>query len=694
MRSTLLVLALALPLAAAPKEIVLDHDDIEVTEDVVVKPGTYVVIDANGDGVLHVAKDGVTIDFQGATLLGATDDVMQDAMTGIGVSLAGRKGVTVRNAQLSGLLAAIVASHCTGVTIEGCTFKRNRAMHLKSTPEAEDGADWLWPHENDDLQWRKNYGAGISLEDCAECVVRKCTARAQQNGLLLTRCSKAQVYDNDMSYLSGWGLAMYRTCDSVISHNSFDWCVRGYSHGVYARGQDSSGILVFEQSSRNVFAYNSATHGGDGFFLYAGHETTKRTGKGGCNGNLVYHNDFSCAVANGIEATFSDGNQFVDNTLEDCDYGVWGGYSYNTYIAGNTIRGSLTAGIAIEHGHDNVIEGNTFERNGRGVKLWASPNPDFDKGPYGKNQDTKSHGYKIGGNCFDDMKTAFEIADTAGGPLDENSFPGDGRPHQADPSRSRKVDPAKLSGERDAFLPAGHRRGRQYMIIDEWGPYDFSAPRVFPREVTAWDEATFHVLGPETDFEVQGASDGVVVEPARGKLPAAIKVHRKDASRPSYLPFSFNVSIAGAKQAIGVKGAILSATWDVAFFAWTKDPREDAAAWKTLIGGTPARKETLAKLAFAWGGGGPEGMAPDHFGTVATTEMTLPAGKYAVKTTSDDGVRVWIDGKPVIDNWTWHGPTEDKATVDLVEGKHAIRVEHFEIDGFSVLSFAIDRAKE
>ncbi len=694
MRSTLLVLALALPLAAAPKEIVLDHDDIDVTEDVVVKSGTYVVIDANGDGVLRVKADGVTIDFQGATLLGATDDVMQDVMAGIGISLEGRKGVTVKNAQLSGFLAAIVASHCSGCTIEGCTFRRNRAMHLKSTPEAEDGADWLWPHENDDLQWRKNYGAGISLEDCQDCVVRKNTARSQQNGLLLTRCSKVQVYDNDMSYLSGWGLAMYRTCDSVVAHNSFDWCVRGYSDGVYARGQDSAGILVFEQSSRNVFAYNSATHGGDGFFLYAGHETTKRTGKGGCNGNLVYKNDFSCAVANGIEATFSDGNQFVENTLEDCDYGVWGGYSYNTYMAGNHLARNLTAGIAIEHGHANVIEGNVFEANARGVKLWASPNPDFDKGPYGQNQDTTSHGYTISWNRFDHAEGSLEIADTPGGPYDENRFDGE-KTHEAFIALwSRTIEPPKVPGERDAFLPAGHRRGRKYMIIDEWGPYDFSTPRVFPREVTAWDEATFHVLGPEVDFEVQGASDGVEVAPAKGKLPATIKVRRKDASGPSYLPFSFNVVIAGAKQAIGVKGALLTAKWDVSFFAWTADPRTDDAAWKALVAGTPARKETLTKLSFAWGGGGPEGMAPDHFGTVATTEMTLPAGKYAVKTTSDDGVRVWIDGKIAIDNWTWHGPTEDKATIDLAEGKHSIRVEHFEIDGFSVLSFAIDRAKE
>ena len=33
-------------------------------------------------------------------------------------------------------------------------------------------------------------------------------------------------------------------------HNRVDWCVRGYSHTFYNRGQDSAGILIYEQSSQ------------------------------------------------------------------------------------------------------------------------------------------------------------------------------------------------------------------------------------------------------------------------------------------------------------------------------------------------------------------------------------------------------------------------------------------------------------
>ena len=42
-----------------------------------------------------------------------------------------------------------------------------------------------------------------------------------------------------------------------IVGNRIDYNVRGYSHGFFRRGQDSAGILMFEQCQRNVIAFNS-----------------------------------------------------------------------------------------------------------------------------------------------------------------------------------------------------------------------------------------------------------------------------------------------------------------------------------------------------------------------------------------------------------------------------------------------------
>ena len=79
------------------------------------------------------------------------------------------------------------------------------------------------------------------------------------------------------------------------------------------------------------------------------------------------------------------------------------------------------------------------------------------------------------------------------------------------------------------------------------------------------------------------------------------------------------------------------------------------------------------------------------FATIAETTLTLPAGTYEIVTVSDDGVRVRVNGETALENWTWHGPTEDRATITLPDGEHRIRVEHFELDGYAMLSFRIRR---
>jgi hypothetical protein len=57
---------------------------------------------------------------------------------------------------------------------------------------------------------------------------------------------------------------------------------------------------------------------------------------------------------------------------------------------------------------------------------------------------------------------------------------------------------------------------------------------------------------------------------------------------------------------------------------------------------------------------------------------------------SDDGIRVSVDGKPVIENWTWHGPTHDSGTLDFAADKTVeIVAEHFQIDGYAVLLFSL-----
>jgi len=311
--------------AASPPEFRIASDDVRISQScrIVIDPAT-VVEDRNGNGVIHVAASNVTIEFAADSILrGAPDGRTPDEYRGYGIRINGHDNVTIRGARICGFHAGLWATGSNGLTLEDIDASDNRRARLKSTPLAENGADWLFPHNNDDNEWLINYGAALYVEDSNNITVRRCRVRHGQNALCLDRVNDSQVYENDFSFNSGWGIALWRSSRNTITRNACDFCVRGYSHGVYNRGQDSAGILMFEQNNDNLVAENSATHGGDGFFGFAGREALGETTQHpldwhksrGNTRNRLIANDFSYAPAHGIEMTFSHGNVFHGNRL-------------------------------------------------------------------------------------------------------------------------------------------------------------------------------------------------------------------------------------------------------------------------------------------------------------------------------------------------------------------------------------------
>jgi len=633
---------------------------------------------------IRVVADGVTLDLGEAELVGPRSGGDPDSYVGVGILVERRKNVTIKGGRVRGFRCAILVKDCENVVIESVDVSGNFRQRLKSTPAREDATDWLRPHHNDEQQWRKKYGAGICLERCKSCDVRECTGRHQQNGLLLDRAEDCRVLDNDFSFNSGWGIALWRSSRNLVSQNKCDWCVRGYSHGVYARGQDSAGILLFEQCSDNVVFRNSATHSGDGFFLYAGEETLRKTGQGGCNDNLVAYNDFSHAVANAIEATFSRRNRFLGNRCNDSHYGVWAGYSYETLIEGNTIAGNRYAGVAIEHGRDNRIVFNTFHRNRVGIRLWWDEDKELLATKFGERHHGRSESYQIAVNTFDRDGTAIELVDTSRVHIGSNDFDEVGKAvvtrgtckevtrGDAHDFHGTKIE-REMPQHRDVFLPAGHPRGRKHILVNEWGPLDPAKPHVFPRRVVAWEECLFRAGGGLPRIEVEGDVDVTVDE--RGFAVRA----RKDGMQP----FRGTVSIGG--RTFPFEGVVLRASWTVRHWRWEKDPRE---AWSVPAG---AKEKKAPRIDFPWGSGGPGGFR-DRFATHASATMSLPKGRYELRTVSDDGVRVKIDGEVVQEDWTHHAPREMRTVVEL-GGEHRFEIEHFELDGHAVLRFHLGPVK-
>src|SRR5882762_10038127 len=396
------MLLLVLVLAQAPIEL---QAGMIITQSVQVVPKTYRLTGAP----IIVWGNNITIDFRGATLQGTDPGADPDQARDTAIVIDGGSNIRIIQARIRGYKIGILARGTRQLTLRANDLSDNWKPRLFSLIEHESLVDWLSFHHNDKDEWLR-FGAAIYLQDVTGATVRGNIVLGGMNGLLLVHTTGALIRDNNFSFNSGLGIGLYRSSDDTIIRNQIDYNVRGYSHRFYTRGQDSADLLLFEQSSRNVVALNSLTHGGDGVFLWAG-QTTMDSGTGGANDNLFYGNDVSYATANGVEATFSR-NEIIANRAWGSEYGVWGGYSFQTEIVGNDFRGNRT-GVAIEHGQDNVIANNRFDHDSTAIRLWADSIEPSDWG-YPKHHDTRSRDYRIAGNQYIGNKTLWLIRNTSG----------------------------------------------------------------------------------------------------------------------------------------------------------------------------------------------------------------------------------------------------------------------------------------
>jgi alpha-D-xyloside xylohydrolase len=112
----------------------------------------------------------------------------------------------------------------------------------------------------------------------------------------------------------------------------------------------------------------------------------------------------------------------------------------------------------------------------------------------------------------------------------------------------------------------------------------------------------------------------------------------------------------------------------------------DYFADKTLTRCAATRKD--AGIDFDWGLGSPLPEVPaDQFSVRWTGRLRAPeSGEYDLSTVADDGVRLWLDGKLLIDDWNQHAPEYHSGRITLEAGKpYELKLEYYdEILGASV----------
>jgi parallel beta-helix repeat protein len=274
---------------------------LEITADTTLDPSqTY--------GAIIVRRSGVTIDGNGAWLIGAPVDAGTPAkeFRGTGVLADGVSNVTLRNINARGWETGLVIRNGSGWLIENCNFSDN--------------------FHDPDFGWGENgRRGGILLDHVSRSTLLRNRANRVWDGCVLLDSSDNLLVDNDFSSCSNTCLKLWTASRNSIRSNNLSRGIRIAPGEVHAR--DSTSVLIESGSCENVFLHNDCTHGGDGIFV--------RVLNGWCStDNHFEGNDCSYANNNGIEC-WAPRNTFVANTANHCSYGFWLGGSDQTRLINN-----------------------------------------------------------------------------------------------------------------------------------------------------------------------------------------------------------------------------------------------------------------------------------------------------------------------------------------------------------------------
>lgn len=101
------------------------------------------------------------------------------------------------------------------------------------------------------------------------------------------------------------------------------------------------------------------------------------------------------------------------------------------------------------------------------------------------------------------------------------------------------------------------------------------------------------------------------------------------------------------------------------------------------LAGLPVVVRDDAEVNFHWASDSPHPLVQvDHFSSRWTKEVNFTGGHYLFKAFRDDGLRIFIDGTRVFNEWRY-GAEWHYIDIVLSPGWHTVRIEQYEIDGWA-----------
>lgn len=164
---------------------------------------------------------------------------------------------------------------------------------------------------------------------------------------------------------------------------------------------------------------------------------------------------------------------------------------------------------------------------------------------------------------------------------------------------------------------------------------------------------------------LNGGSYAMAVDYFEAEGHAQLKLGWERIGAPS--PGTTDVTILSSASAAPPPAPMSTATWYASY--WNNMDQ----AGNPLVG----RNET--KINYNWGSGSPvKGINSDKWSARWTSYITFEPGTYRFTTVSDDGIKVFVNDRHVINNWTLHPSRTDTGVITLAGGTYPVAVDYFD----------------
>ena len=162
--------------------------------------------------------------------------------------------------------------------------------------------------------------------------------------------------------------------------------------------------------------------------------------------------------------------------------------------------------------------------------------------------------------------------------------------------------------------------------------------------------------------------------------------------------YTVDLYLAAGQHALQVD--YFEAEGDAVIAVWW-EPITSYPDWKgeyynnVTLSGDPALLRNDLEINFDWGSGSPaEGINTDLFSVRWRRVVSLQAGNYRFYARADDGLRLWVAGVKLLDEWHDAAGASYEAGISLTGGSYEIVVEYYENAGQALIRLWWERLED